>query len=37
MATEAVHGKLTALGYATGLDAEVLAEAGAMARALRAD
>ncbi len=37
VATEAVHGKLTALGYATGLDAEVLAEAGAMARALRAN
>ncbi len=35
VATEAVHAHLTRLGYETGLDAEVLAEAAAMARALR--
>ncbi len=35
VATEAVHERLTALGYETGLDATVLAEAGAMAREMR--
>ncbi len=35
VATEAVHDRLVSLGYATGLDAGVLAKAGAMARALR--
>ncbi len=35
VATEAVHERLTALGYDTGLDATVLAEAGAMAREMR--
>jgi hydroxymethylglutaryl-CoA lyase len=35
VATEAVHARLTALGYDTGLDAAVLAEAAAMARAMR--
>lgn len=34
--TEAVHARLTALGYETGLDAAVLEEAAAMARAMRA-
>jgi hydroxymethylglutaryl-CoA lyase len=36
VATEAVHDRLTALGFDTGLDAGVLAEAGAMARRMRA-
>jgi hydroxymethylglutaryl-CoA lyase len=36
VATEAVHARLTALGYDTGLNAAVLAEAAAMARAMRA-
>ncbi len=36
VATEAVHAHLTALGYDTGLDAAVLDEAAAMARAMRA-
>ena len=36
VATEAVHARLTGLGYDTGLDAGVLAEAAAMARAMRA-
>jgi hydroxymethylglutaryl-CoA lyase len=36
VATEDVHARLTAMGYDTGLDAAVLAEAGAMARAMRA-
>ena len=35
VATEAVHARLTDLGYQTGLDAGVLAEAAAMARAMR--
>jgi hydroxymethylglutaryl-CoA lyase len=35
VATEAVHDRLTALGYDTGLDATVLAEAEAMARGMR--
>lgn len=35
VATEAVHGLLTGLGYDTGLDAAILEEAGAMARAMR--
>lgn len=35
VATEAVHKRLTELGYDTGLDADVLAEAAAMARAMR--
>ena len=35
VATEAVHKRLTDLGYDTGLDADVLAEAAAMARAMR--
>lgn len=35
VATEAVHDRLTALGYATGLDGAVLAQAAAMARGLR--
>lgn len=36
VATEAVQARLQALGYDTGLDAAVLAEAAAMARAMRA-
>ncbi|WP_127900219.1 hydroxymethylglutaryl-CoA lyase [Solirhodobacter olei] len=36
VATEAVAARLAALGFETGLDARVLAEAGAQARALRA-
>jgi hydroxymethylglutaryl-CoA lyase len=35
VATEAVDARLTALGWETGLDAAVLAEAGAMARRMR--
>ncbi|UWQ23534.1 hydroxymethylglutaryl-CoA lyase [Leisingera aquaemixtae] len=35
VATEAVHMRLTELGYHTGLDADVLDEAAAMARAMR--
>ncbi len=35
VATEAVHKRLTGLGYDTGLDAEVLEEAAALARAMR--
>ncbi|OAN73006.1 hydroxymethylglutaryl-CoA lyase [Rhodobacteraceae bacterium EhC02] len=35
VATEAVHARLTALGYQTGLDAAVLDKAAAMARAMR--
>ncbi|KIC39503.1 hydroxymethylglutaryl-CoA lyase [Leisingera sp. ANG-M7] len=35
VATEAVHKRLTELGYDTGLDAEVLEEAAALARAMR--
>lgn len=35
VATEAVHARLLALGYATGLDADVLAEAAELARAMR--
>ncbi|MEX0305410.1 MAG: hydroxymethylglutaryl-CoA lyase [Leisingera sp.] len=35
VATEAVHRRLTELGYDTGLDAEVLEQAAAMARAMR--
>jgi hydroxymethylglutaryl-CoA lyase len=35
VATEAVMARLVALGYETGLDAGVIAEAGAMARAMR--
>ncbi|GAB4289375.1 MAG: hydroxymethylglutaryl-CoA lyase [Roseovarius sp.] len=35
VATEAVHARLTALGYRTGLDAAVLARAAALARAMR--
>ena len=35
VATEAVHDRLTALGFETGLDPVVLAEAGAMARDMR--
>ncbi|MDV4143900.1 hydroxymethylglutaryl-CoA lyase [Shimia sp. FJ5] len=35
VATEAVHERLTALGYETGLDATVLAEAAEMAREMR--
>ncbi|MFO7758420.1 MAG: hydroxymethylglutaryl-CoA lyase [Roseovarius sp.] len=37
VATEAVHDRLTALGYATGLDAGVLERAARMARSLRED
>ncbi|MGM0659656.1 MAG: hydroxymethylglutaryl-CoA lyase [Pseudomonadota bacterium] len=37
VATEAVHDRLTALGYATGLDAGVLEQAARMARSLRED
>ena len=35
VATEAVHARLVALGYETGLDEAVLARAAAMARAMR--
>ena len=35
VATEALHGRLVALGYETGLDADVLARAAAMAQAMR--
>lgn len=35
VATEAVHARLTELGYSTGLDAGVIAQAAAMARAMR--
>ncbi|NSY37222.1 hydroxymethylglutaryl-CoA lyase [Leisingera sp. ANG59] len=35
VATEAVHKRLTELGYGTGLDAEVLEEAAALARSMR--
>jgi len=35
VATETVHERLTALGYETGLDADVLARAAEMARAMR--
>ncbi|MGB2202604.1 MAG: hydroxymethylglutaryl-CoA lyase [Pseudooceanicola atlanticus] len=35
VATEAVHDRLIALGYETGLDRDVLVEAAAMARAMR--
>ncbi|MBC7132604.1 MAG: hydroxymethylglutaryl-CoA lyase [Roseovarius sp.] len=35
VATEAVHARLTALGWETGLDADVLARAAQMARAMR--
>jgi hydroxymethylglutaryl-CoA lyase len=35
VATEAVHERLVALGYETGLDADVLARAAGMARAMR--
>lgn len=35
VATEAVHERLTSLGYVTGLDQQVLSEAAAMARAMR--
>ena len=35
VATEAVHKRLTGLGYETGLDLEVLEQAAAMARAMR--
>ncbi|MEQ9260010.1 MAG: hydroxymethylglutaryl-CoA lyase [Roseovarius sp.] len=35
VATEAVHARLTELGYETGLDADVLAEAAALAREMR--
>lgn len=37
VATEAVHDRLVALGYDTGLDRAVLQEAGAMARAMRGE
>ena len=37
VATEAVHARLTALGFETGLDAGVLARAGAMAQAMRGE
>jgi len=37
VATEAVHDRLTALGYETGLDREVLTRAAAMARAMRGE
>ncbi|KAA2316182.1 hydroxymethylglutaryl-CoA lyase [Pseudooceanicola sediminis] len=37
VASEAVHARLEALGYATGLDAAVLAEAAEMARAMRVE
>lgn len=35
VATEAVHARLTELGYSTGLDAGVIAQAAAMVRAMR--
>lgn len=35
VATEAVHARLTDLGYATGLDARLIGQAAAMARAMR--
>lgn len=35
VATEAVHARLIALGYQTGLDADILEQAAAMARAMR--
>jgi len=35
VATEAVHARVTELGYETGLDAEVLARAAEMARQMR--
>jgi hydroxymethylglutaryl-CoA lyase len=35
VATEAVNGRLVALGYATGLDAELLAKAAELAKSLR--
>jgi hydroxymethylglutaryl-CoA lyase len=35
VATEAVHARLSALGYRTGLDAAILEQAAAMARAMR--
>ncbi len=35
VATEAVHDRLTALGYGTGLDRQVLSQAAEMARAMR--
>jgi len=37
VATEAVHAYVTARGFETGLDAGILAEAGRMARAMRAE
>ncbi|MEO0369983.1 MAG: hydroxymethylglutaryl-CoA lyase [Pseudomonadota bacterium] len=37
VATDAVHARLTSLGYKTGLDADVLAEASALARTMRGD
>ncbi|WHZ33505.1 hydroxymethylglutaryl-CoA lyase [Sagittula sp. MA-2] len=37
VATEAVHAYVTAQGFETGLDAGILAEAGRMARAMRAE
>lgn len=37
VATEAVHDRLTALGYETGLDREVLTRAAAMARTMRGE
>ncbi len=37
VATEAVHGLLTGLGYQTGLESFVLDQAGAMARAMRGE
>jgi len=37
VATEAVHGRLTTLGYETGLDRGVLEQAAAMARAMRGE
>ncbi|NBR89081.1 MAG: hydroxymethylglutaryl-CoA lyase, partial [Rhodobacteraceae bacterium] len=37
VATEAVHDRLTALGYETGLDRRVLERAAEMARAMRAE
>jgi hydroxymethylglutaryl-CoA lyase len=37
VATEAVHDRLTALGYETGLDRQILTRAAAMARAMRGE
>tara|TARA_R110002033_G_scaffold11850_2_gene36719 strand:- start:774 stop:962 length:189 start_codon:yes stop_codon:yes gene_type:complete len=37
VATEKVNAHLTALGYRTGLDQDLIEEAAAMARAMRAD